>query len=64
MTQDNTRPEWEAHCVTFTGERIEWRGLRHRQALWRYQFLKRSMQWRGQSLRQFGYCKTAEGLTQ
>ena len=55
MAQDNTRREWEAHCETFTGERIEWRGLRHRQAVWRYQFLKRGMMWRGQSLKACGY---------
>jgi hypothetical protein len=60
MTQDNTRLEWEAHCVTFAGERIEWRGLRHRQAKWRYDRLRAGMLWQGKSLKACGYAKAGE----
>ena len=55
MAIDNTRPVWSAHCVTTKGERIVWRGLRHRQAKWRYDFLRSGMLWQGKALKEAGY---------
>jgi hypothetical protein len=62
MAQDNTRREWQAHCVTWEGERIEWRGLRHRQAKWRYDFLRSGMRWQGKELRACGYSLEREAI--
>lgn len=61
MAIDNTRAEWEAHCVTSKGKRIEWLGLRHRQAKWRYDFLRAGMMWRGESLKECGYSLCGKG---
>jgi hypothetical protein len=55
MKIDNSVKQWEAFCITESGEYIEWRGLRFGQAKWRYQFLKRGMLWRGQKLKACGY---------
>lgn len=55
MNVDNSNPIWEAHCITDKGEKIEWLGLRYRQAKWRYDRLRSAMLWRGMPLKACGY---------
>lgn len=62
MAQDNTKSEWQAYCVMKDGERIEWNGLRHRQAKWRYDCLSRDMTYLGKRIREFGYRKESGAI--
>jgi hypothetical protein len=61
MAINNTKPQWQAHCITSKGERIVWRALRHRQAKWRYDFLRAGMIWRGMPLKECGYSQIDMG---
>lgn len=47
---------WEAFGIfADTGEKIAWRGLREKQAKWRYNFLRRGFLWQGRKLKSAGY---------
>lgn len=57
MAIDNIKRDWQAHCVTESGRHVVWRDLRHRQAKWRFDFLRSAMRWQGEPLKACGYSR-------
>ena len=55
MKIDNSVKQWQAYCITKSGERIEWNDLRHRQAKWRFDMLRKRMLFNDEWLLEAGY---------
>ena len=57
MKIDNSVKQWQAYCITEIGEIIRWSGLRHRQAKWRFDMLRKRMLFNDEWLFEVGYKK-------
>ena len=55
MKIDNSVKQWQAYCITKSGKRIEWHNLRHRQAKWRFDMLRKRMLFNDEWLLEAGY---------
>lgn len=46
---------WTAWAILADGQKIAWPKLRHGQAKWRFDFIRRGMLWRGVEVIKCGY---------